>query len=162
MFLGVWLGLSSPPRWLLARGLAKEAWQSAGFVYVDAAEAADAAVAALKASAAEAAAATAQAASLAGDTAGHALGTGKPPLFAARNRRALVAGLGVVTLQQVRERAAICGRTRRGAASLVAFSRLRLGKGRDFEGLKSAVPKTRLARSLLSPRCARAHNCPPV
>jgi hypothetical protein len=103
MFLGVWLGLSSPPRWLLARGYTNEAWQSAGFVYANAPEAADATVAELKASETQAAE-TAQAAgadSSAGNMAGQELGTGKPPLFTASNRRALVVGLGVVTLQQV-------------------------------------------------------------
>jgi hypothetical protein len=120
MFFGVWLVLSSPPRWLLARGLPNEAWQSAGFVYVDAPEAADATVAALKARAVQTAA-TAQAAgaaSSAGDMAGQALGTGKPPLYSARNRRAMVVGLGVVTLQQVRERK---------AAWVLAAARLAVG-----------------------------------
>lgn len=125
MFLGILFTLSSPPRWLLGRGLKEEAWTSAAFVYVHREEAADAIIAEFIASA-EATAATA-AASAAATLAGQSQGglaaveaspwsgrkgvvkeatagggsSAKPPLFVASNRRALVAGLGVVTLQQV-------------------------------------------------------------
>jgi hypothetical protein len=117
MFFGIWLTLSSPPRWLLSRGLKQEAWTSAAFVYVHREEAADAIIADLTASAeaTEKAATTRVAAVEAaqpsdrdvvkGAAAGLAGRGGssaaKPPLFVAANRRALVAGLGVVTLQQV-------------------------------------------------------------
>ena len=126
MFLGILFTLSSPPRWLLGRGLKEEAWTSAAFVYVHREEAADAIIAELIASAeaTEATAAALAAATVAGQSQGgstaveasQSSGRGgvvkeaadggggssaKPPLFVASNRRALVAGLGVVTLQQV-------------------------------------------------------------
>jgi len=95
MFLGV-AALPSPPRWLLARGEHAAAREAAAFVYPGSPSEGDRVLAEAAASVRDEELASARRRDNGGTASKQ-----KAPLFTAKNRRALVAGLGVVTLQQV-------------------------------------------------------------